>query len=270
MLSINRRRLGMILRILTTAGMLSGCASYVNGLKLTMWANSAPRYGPDSCHAYRVSMAAASSKLFTAVTVGAVVGMEIGVVAGAATRTGWGILAGLAGGAVVGSLTGAAIERWMEEHPTLVPAVNDGIAKNLTTENGQISQAQFAFGQLMACRSIQARQVQMAYQERMIDLRTAQTEMAIVRERAESDVAHARLVSDLINSRYQQWSRFSVRVRSAFVTVVKRGKPISTKYRASVRKIETLAGSNAALRDAFAERVSVAQAQVANGFQLAS
>jgi hypothetical protein len=215
-------------------------------------------------------MAAASNKLFTAVTVGVMVGMEIGAVAGAATRTGWGILAGLAGGAVVGGLTGAAIERWMEEHPALVPTVNDGIAKNLTTENGQISQAQFAFGQLMTCRSIQARQIQMAYREHMINLRTAQMEMAIVRERAESDVAHARLVSDVINSRDQQWSRFSVRVRSAFATVAKRGKPVPPKYRASVRKVETLAGSNAALRDAFAERVSVAQAQVANGFQLAS
>ncbi|MDA8051118.1 MAG: hypothetical protein M0002_14145 [Rhodospirillales bacterium] len=259
MASIRSCRLWKAVLLLAAPLLLSGCAETLQNafgnLGMPLAANPA-----DTCSAEQTSLEKTGNffgeKILTGAVLGAGGGALIGLIAGGNVQS-----VGL--GALTGAVAGGAAAYWLalQQQQRDEQALATTVGGDLARENQHLSYTEIAFQNLMQCRDGQAVAIEADYRAGRISRRSAETRMLQVKGWAEQDITLARQIDGNIESRHQQFN----------YALTKLGPPASAGPAApAVTHAETLASTNAALRDSFATRVATAQNSVASGFQLSS
>lgn len=313
--------------LLLSTTLLPGCAP---GGLTTQSQRIGPDDGTDSCHRYLVALDAEGDYFAADILKGAAVGALVGGLAGGLLSGNYkGALIGAGAGGLVGGAAGywAALQQQSQDRAVQTQQVQ----ADLQRENSQIARAQIAFDSLQDCRFQQARSIQMAYDAHQIDRATAQAQMAVVRQRAATDLQVAQRINAQIAGRADQFNVAVSNVEpgtpppaqpATRPAVVRRAAPLKLTPSADAPQIgalqasqsvqvggsrngfafvqtpsgsrgfapvdafrssqpapsassdsggdvRTLAGSNAARRDDFAQSVAVSEQAASHGFDLA-
>jgi hypothetical protein len=195
------KKLHFCVSLLAVAGLLSGC---VEGALSTREARIGPDDGTDSCRAQLVALDSTGNYFGAEILTGAAVGAATGALAGGLIGGNWkGALIGAAAGGVLGGSVGywSALQQQNRDQAAMFSQVGGDLAR----ENAQIDRTQFAFDQLTDCRYRQAQAIRADYAAGRIDRNTALTQMAIVRQHAQTDLAVARRINTQIAGRADQF-----------------------------------------------------------------
>lgn len=208
-----RSRFGIWLRrgvtVVAVTGLLCGCAP---GAFTTQAQRIGPDDGTDSCRPQLVALDSTGNFFGADILQGAAIGAGTGALAGALVGglatgnwrgAGMGALAGGVAGGVIGGSTAYwnALQRQNMDQASLYSRVS----LDLERENAQIDKTQLAFDQLVDCRYRQAQAINADYAAHRIDRATAESAMAVVRQRAAKDVALARQINQQIQDRGGQF-----------------------------------------------------------------
>lgn len=188
--------------LVTVLAVLNGCAA--NGGLNTQTSRIGSDDGSDSCRQQLVALDSTGDFYGEDILKGAVIGGLLGAASGAliggdARGAAIGAAAGVAAGAAAGYWT--AVRQQQHDQAGMFAQVQG----DLSRENAQIDRTQLAFDQLMDCRFAQARQINLLYTQHQIDRPTAVAQMAVVRQRAQRDLAYAKQLDTKIAQRGQQF-----------------------------------------------------------------
>ena len=198
--NITSARRGVVL--VTALAVLNGCAA--NGGLNTQSSRIGADDGSDSCRRQLVALDSTGDFYGEDILKGAVIGGLLGAASGALIG---GDARGAAIGAAAGVAAGAAAGYWtavrQQQHDQA--GMFNQVQGDLSRENAQIDRTQLAFDQLMDCRFAQSRQINASYTQHQIDRATAVAQMAVVRQRAQRDLAYAKQLDAKIAQRGQQF-----------------------------------------------------------------
>jgi outer membrane lipoprotein SlyB len=195
------RKLRLCVSLIAATGLLTGCAQ---GQFSTQMSRIGPDDGTDSCRPQLVALDSTGNFFGAQILTGAAVGGVAGGVLGGVLGRNWQSAAiGAATGAVAGAATGywMALQQQSQDQAVLYKRVQG----DLWRENAQIDRTQLAFDHLTDCRFRQAQAIRADYAARRIDRPTALAAMAVVKQRAQRDIALARQINGQIADRGQQF-----------------------------------------------------------------
>ena len=206
--------------VLATVGLLGGCAP---GSMSTQAQRIGVDDGTDPCRREVVALDSTGNFFAEDIIKGAAIGALGGALLGGLTGGGRGALIGAAAGGVAGAAGGyfSALQNQARDQATLVARMQS----DMQAEGVQIDRTQAAFNQLAACRFYQAQSIRNAYATHQIPREYAVQQMAVVRERAQRDLALARLVSDKIIARGQEFEMAADQVSPGTKAYIASTKP---------------------------------------------
>jgi len=189
------------------AGPLAACApgQSISTSFSTQTSRIGPDDGTDSCRQYVVALDSTGNFFAGDIIKGAAVGaLGGGLIGGLATGNWRGALIGAGAGAV----TGAAVGYWnaLQQQHYDQAVLYTHVQGDISADNAQITQTQYAFDRLMGCRFQQAAAINAAYHAHAVDRATAEGQMQSVRALAQRDLGLARTIDMQIEQRGQQFN----------------------------------------------------------------
>lgn len=180
----------------TAAAVLAGCAQ---GGLTTQAQRIGADDGTDSCRRELVALDSTgdffAEDIIKGAAIGALGGALIGGLAGGGRGALIGAASGLAAGAAGGYLT--ALQQQAHDQAGMYSRARN----DMTAESLQLDKTQLAFNQLVNCRFYQAQTIRVAYRQGQIPRAVADQQMAVVRQRAERDLALAQMINGKIQER---------------------------------------------------------------------
>jgi len=245
--------------ILATVGLLSGCAP---GAFSTQSQRIGSDDGTDSCRRELVALDSTGNFFAEDIIKGAAIGALGGALIGGLTGGGRGALIGAAAGGLAGAAGGyfSALQSQAQNQAQLVGRMQS----DLQAEGVQLDRTQAAFSQLADCRFYQAQAIRTAYATGRLPKDYAVQQMAVVRQRAQRDLALARLINDKINARGQQFDLAADQVSPGYKNYAEtiRPKPRAAVTRAAVPiKLQPTENSPSIAQAKPRERVTVRSTQ---------
>ena len=187
--------------LVASLAVLNGCAAA--GIS-TQSSRIGADDGTDSCRQQLVALDSTGDFYAEDILKGAAIGGLLGAATGALfSKDVKGAAIGAAAGAALGAAGGywTAVRQQQRDQAGMFNQVQGDLAR----ENAQIDKTQLAFDQLMDCRFRQAGQINAIYTAHQIDRPTAVAQMAVVRQRAQRDLALAQKINGQIAQRGQQF-----------------------------------------------------------------
>jgi YMGG-like Gly-zipper len=206
--------------VVATAGLLSACAP---GAFTTQSQRIGSDDGTDSCRRELVALDSTGNFFAEDIVKGAAIGALAGALLGGLSGGSRGALIGAATGGVAGAAGGyfAALQSREQNQAQLVGRMQS----DLQAEGVQLDRTQIAFSQLADCRFYEAEAIRNAYAAGQIPRAVAVQQMAVVRQRAQKDLALARLINDKIMARGQQFDLAADQVSPGYRSYVEATKP---------------------------------------------
>jgi YMGG-like Gly-zipper len=194
-------RYRVVISALTCLGLLANCAQV--GLT-TREQRIGYDNGTDTCRPQLVALDSTGNFFGADILKGAGIGALGGALAGGLIGGDW---RGALIGAGAGAFTGAAVGYWqaVQQRQRDQSALIAQVQSDLSRENAEIDRTQLAFDQLIDCRFRQAQAINTAYLGHTLDRSTAEAQMAMMRQRAQHDVALAQQINTKIQQRGQQF-----------------------------------------------------------------
>ncbi len=245
--------------VVATAGMLAGCTP---GSMTTQSQRIGGDDGTDPCRRELVALDSTGNFFSEDIIKGAVAGALGGALIGALTGGGRGALIGAAAGGALGAAGGyySALQSQARDQAGMLSRVRS----DLQAEGAQIDKTQIAFSQLADCRYYQARAIRTAMATGQMPKPYAVQQMAVVRERAQRDLALARLINTKIVERGEQFDVAAENLRpgtkSAIAAYKAPPRSIVTR-RAVALKLQPTEGSPEIVQAKPSERVTVQSTQ---------
>jgi hypothetical protein len=191
----------LLVSLCAVAGLLTGCAQ---GQFSTQASRIGVDDGTDACRPALVALDSTGNYFGAQILTGAAMGAAGGALAG--VLIGGNLRSALIGAAAGGAL-GAAGGYWsaLQQQNRDQAAMFSQVEGDLSRENAQIDRTQLAFDQLTDCRFRQAQTIRADYRAHRIDRATAEAAMAVVRQRAQRDLAVAQNINRQIAGRGDQF-----------------------------------------------------------------
>lgn len=196
-----RRKLRLLVSLCAAAGILAGCAQ---GQFSTQASRIGVDDGTDACRPALVALDSTGNYFGAQILTGAAMGAAGGALAG--LLIGGNLRSALIGG-VAGGALGAAGGYWsaLQQRNRDQAAMYTQVTGDLSRENAQIDRTQLAFNELTDCRFRQGATIRADYRAHRIDHATAEAAMAVVRQRAQRDLALAQQINKQIAGRGDQF-----------------------------------------------------------------
>ena len=159
----------------------------------------------DTCRPQVVALDSTGNFFGPQILTGAAIGAGVGALSGGLISGDWG---GALIGAGAGAVLGGSVAYWsaLQQQQMDQAQLYTRVSGDLVRENGQIDRTQLAYDQLVDCRFRQAANVRETYRARQIDRAQAQSQMAVIRQRAAGDQQLARMINQQIQDRGQQFA----------------------------------------------------------------